>query len=120
MLKAHEYLRTKNIQTELVILDEEKHSYENYVKEEIESDILNNHMGYLKNQKGGIFTLFKSEMNVKDMELLEFLAIINIDTSKGGLKNNIKSLEEKYLENYQEIGKENKTPAFFGETNEML
>ncbi len=120
VLNAYEFFKMKNIETEIVILDEEKHSYENYVREEIEGTILNCQLGYLKNQKGGIFTLFKSEMNVKDMELLEFLAIINIDTSKGGLKNNIKSLEEKYLENYQEIGKENKTPAFFGETNDDI
>lgn len=48
VLKAYEYFRTKNIETELVILDEEKHSYENYVREEIEGAILNNHMAYLK------------------------------------------------------------------------
>ena len=57
VLKAYEYFRTKNIETELVILDEEKHSYENYVREEIEGAILNNHMSYLKNVKGGIFSL---------------------------------------------------------------
>ena len=33
VLKMYEFFRTKNIQTEIVILDEEKHSYENYVKE---------------------------------------------------------------------------------------
>ncbi len=120
VLKAYEFFKMKNIETEIVILDEEKHSYENYVREEIESTILNCHLGYLKNQKGGIFTLFKSEMNKNDMELLQFLAVINIDTNKGGLKNNIKSLEEKYLENYQEIGKENITQTFFGETNDDI
>ena len=118
VLKAYEFFKINNIETEIVILDEEKHSYENYVREEIEGTILNCHLGYLKNQKGGIFTLYKSEMNKNDMELLEFLAIISIDSSKGSLKNNIKALEEKYLENYQEIGKENVQPAFFGETND--
>ncbi len=57
VLKAYEFFRTKNIQTEIVILDEEKHSYENYVKEEIESSILSEQIAYLKNIKGGIYTL---------------------------------------------------------------
>ena len=33
ILKAYEFFRSKNVKTELVILDEEKHSYENYVRE---------------------------------------------------------------------------------------
>ena len=52
VLKAYEFFRTKNIEVEIVILDEEKHSYENYVREEIEGAILNSHMVYLKNQRG--------------------------------------------------------------------
>ena len=120
VLKAYEFFRTKNIQTEIVIIDEEKHSYENYVREEIEGTILNNHMGYLKNQKGGIFTLCKSETDKKDIELLEFLAVITIDSNKGGLKNNIKNLEEKYLEKYQEIGEENILPKLVEENNDDI
>ena len=52
VLKAYEFLRTKNIKTELVIIDEEKHSYENYVREEIENIVLNSQMAYLKNIRG--------------------------------------------------------------------
>ena len=111
MLKAYEFFRMKNIETEIVILDEEKHSYENYVKEEIEGSIFNTHMSYLKNQKGGIFTLSKVEMNKEDIELLEFLATIIIDSDKGGLKNNIKELEESYLEKYKIIGEEIQKPV---------
>ncbi len=106
VLKAYEFFRMKNVDTELVILDEEKHSYENFVKEEIENSILNQHIGYLKNQKGGIFTLNKGEIAKKDIELLEFLAQIVIDSDKGSLKNNIKELEESYLEKQQNMGQE--------------
>lgn len=106
VLKAYEYFRTKNIETELVILDEEKHSYENYVKEEIESSILNNHLAYLKNAKGGIFSLSKGEIAKKDIELLEFVSAIVIEGSKGGLKNAICDLEEGYLEKYKDIGED--------------
>lgn len=106
VLKAYEYFRTKNIETELVILDEEKHSYENYVKEEIESSILNNHLAYLKNAKGGIFSLSKGEIAKKDIELLEFVSAIVIEGSKGSLKNAICDLEEGYLEKYKDIGED--------------
>lgn len=118
MLKAYEFFKMKSVKTELVILDEEKHSYENYVKEEIEGSILNHHMGYLKNQRGGIFILSKSEIAKKDMELLEFLATIVIDSDKGGLQNNIKELEEAYLETYQLIGEEVVKPVFIEEEKE--
>ena len=106
VLKAYEFFRTKKVETEIVILDEERHSYENYVREEIEGSILNEHMSYLKNIKGGIFTLSKGEINQKDIELLEFLASITIDSSKGGLQNGVQDLEEEYLDGYKEIGEE--------------
>ena len=120
VLKAYEFFRMKGIDTEFVILDEEKHSYENYVREEIEGSILNYHMAYLKNQKGGIFTLSKGEIDKKDIELLEFLAKIIIDSDKGSLKNNIKELEENYLEKYEFIGEEVKNPIFVEEEKEDI
>lgn len=120
MLKAYEFFRMKSVETEIVILDEEKHSYENYVKEEIESSILNHQMGYLKNQKGGIFTLNKEEIDKKDIALLEFLATIIIDSDKGGLKNNIKELEESYLENDKTIGEEVQNPQMTEESNDDI
>ena len=119
-LKAHEFFRMKKVETEMVILDEEKHSYENYVKEEIEGSILNHHMAYLKNQRGGIFTLSKGEIDKKDIELLEFLASIIIDSDKGGLKNNIKELEENYLEKQEVIGEEVQKPVFEEEEKEDI
>lgn len=108
VLKAYEFFRTKNIQIEIVILDEEKHSYENYVKEEIESSILSEQIGYLKNIKGGIFTLSKGEINKKDIDLLEFISAITIDSKKGGIENNINDLEEEYLEKYKQVGEDKK------------
>ena len=103
VLKAYEFFRTKNVDVELVILDEEKHSYENYVREEIENEILNRHMSYLKNIKGGIFTLVKGEVDKKDINLLELISTVTIDCKKGGLENNIRDLEEDYLDNYKLI-----------------
>ena len=120
VLKAYEFFRTKNVQTELVILDEEKHSYENYVKEEIESSILNYHMAYLKNIRGGIFCLSPGEMNQADIELLEFVAKIIIDSSKGELENSIQEIEEEYLEKYKQIGEEETLPNLIEEDKEDI
>ena len=106
VLKAYEFIRTKNFELELVIIDEEKHSYENYVREEIDSLILNSQLSYLKNIRGGIFELSKNEVSKQDLELLEFIAAVVIDGSKGGLKNSIKDLEEEYLDKYKSIGNE--------------
>ena len=106
VLKAYEFIRTKNFEVELVIIDEEKHSYENYVREEIEGLILNSQMAYLKNIRGGIFELSKNEISKEDLELLEFVAKVIIDSSKGGLENALKDLEEEYLEKYKSVGNE--------------
>lgn len=115
VLKAYEYIRSKNIEVEIVFFDEEKYSYENYVREEIESNILNKNMGYLRNIKGGIFTISKSEILKKDALLIEYIAAITIDSSKGGIANNIKDIEEKYLEKYKEISKEVNKPIVIEE-----
>ena len=120
VLKAYEFFRIQNIETELVIIDEEKHSYENYVKEEIENSILNQHMGYFKNHKGGIFTLSKSEINKHDLDLLEFLAEIVINSDKGGLENNIREIEEAYIENDPFIGEEIQKPILTEDNNDDI
>ncbi|MBR3162487.1 MAG: hypothetical protein IKF17_00080 [Clostridia bacterium] len=98
MLKAYEFFRSKNIEAELVILDEEKHSYENYVKEEIEYSILNNQITYLKNVKGGIFVLSKDELSENDINLFEFVSSIVINSHLGNVENGLKDIEDEYEE----------------------
>lgn len=111
VLKAYEFFRTKKIDVEIVILDEERHSYENYVKEEIEEMILNEHMVYLKNNRGGIFTLTKSEMEKKDLELFNVVASLVIDSSKGGIESNLHDIEEEYLEKTKPMENEKVKPV---------
>ena len=120
ILKAYEYFRTKNVETEIVIMDEEKYSYENYIREEIETTILNHHMGYLKNIKGGIFVLNEEEVDKRDLEFLDFISAITIYCAKGNLENNIKEIEEEYLENYKEITEEENTNVFLEENMEDI
>ncbi len=106
VLKAYEYMKTKGFETELVIIDEEKYSYENYVREEIEGTILNCQLSYLKNIRGGIFELSKNEISKEDFNLLRFLATIVIEANKGGIRNSIKDIEEEYLEKYKNVENE--------------
>ena len=61
VLKMYEFFLSKNIKIELVFLDEEQFSYQNYVKEEIESKILDKHLLYKMNINGGIFVLSKKQ-----------------------------------------------------------
>ena len=105
ILKAYEFFRTKNIKVELVIINEENYSYENYIRDEIESAILNSHQAFLKNIKGGIFVLSKSEMDIQDVNLIKFVSTLVIDSHLGNLENIIKDMEEEVLENYRTIEK---------------
>ena len=68
--------------------------------------ILNSQMAYLKNIRGGIFELSRNEISKEDLELLEFVAKVTIDSSKGGLENSLKEIEEEYLEKYKNVENE--------------
>lgn len=120
VLKAYEFFRTKNLETELIILDEEKHSYENYVREDVENIIQNSQIAYLKNIRAGIFELSKNEISKDDLNLLNFVATIIIDANKGGIKNALKELEEEYLEKYKDVGKEQQITLIENENNENI
>lgn len=106
VLKMYEFFRSKNIKIDLLFLDEEKHSYENYVREEIESQILDRHLSFLKNLKGGIYVLSKNEMPKKDIDLINFLSTFTIDTHLGDLRHLIYDLEEEYFSSVQNVPEE--------------
>ena len=103
VIKMYEYLKTKNIKMELVIIDEEDYSYENYVRDEVEGVVLNSQLAYMKNIFGGIFVLSKSEMNIQDINLIKFVSTIVIDSHLGSLENIIKDMEDEILDNYRTI-----------------
>ena len=103
VLKMYEFFRSKNIQIDLVFLDEENHSYENYVLEEINLQIADKHLVYMINQRAGIFILSKSELPKKDLDLLNFVSSFTIDTHQGDLSHLIQDLEEEYIGSVQNI-----------------
>jgi len=98
ILKIYEYIKTKNINIDVVILNEEKYSYEQYLREEIESVIRNRHMEYLINQKGGIFIINTDDQKEKDF--LEFISNLIIEND---VYNTINNFEEVYLEKIPKI-----------------
>ena len=104
ILKAHEYFRSKNIKVDLVILNSEENSYDQYVNYEIENAILNKQMEYLKNISGGIFVININQINREDIELLEFKSNFIINAKDGDIKNAINDLEEEYLKESSNIG----------------
>ncbi len=92
ILKAFEYLRAKNVEFDLVIINEEESSYERYIKEMIENEILNSQLEYLQNVRSGIFVINKNE--TENIEGLEFFASLVLDSKYGNLKSNLIELEE--------------------------
>ena len=103
ILKMYEYFRTKNIDVDIVFLDEEKYSYENYVHGEIDSKIADKHLEYMKNVKGGIFVLSSNEISKEDVKLLNFVSELTIEANKGDLQHVINDLEDEYLSSLTKI-----------------
>jgi len=58
-VKAYEYYRTKNIEIDLVILNEEESSYENYVKDAIERVLFNHNIMFNTSGEHEISEVFK-------------------------------------------------------------
>ena len=104
MLKAHEFYLSKNIKLDLVILNMEENSYEQYLKYEIENEILNKQMEYLKNKSGGIFVINANQIEKEDIDLLEFKASFVIDAKLGDIKTQIKDLETEYIKTLKNVG----------------
>ena len=99
-LNAYEYFRAKGIKIDLVILNEEKESYENYVKDAIMSAILNKNISYLLNIPGGIFCLNNIDKN--DKKLLEQRANLVINAYYNSLALQMEELENMILDNVKE------------------
>ena len=115
VLKAYEYFRNKNIKIDLIILNQEENSYDQYVSYEIENTILNRQMEYLKNISGGIFVINKNQIEKDDIDLLEFKANIVLDAKNGDIRTIIEDLEEEYTKSIENIGIEAKQENIYQE-----
>ena len=101
-LKAYEYFKVKNIKIDLVILNEEKKTYENYLQEEIQNAILDKGLGYLQNANGGIY-IIQNDIDKKSKRIIEYRANLLINAGLGNIERQLKDYEEEYLEKVKEI-----------------
>mgnify|MGYP005765046221 CR=1 FL=1 len=115
-IKAYEYFRVKNIKTDLVILNEEKKTYENYLYDEIQNAILDRNLGYLQNINGGIFVISGIDKNSK--QILEYRANLLINAHLGSIARQIKDFEDEYLEKEKYIADETPIQTIIQEENE--
>ena len=107
---------SKNVKIDLVIVNEEKNTYENYVYEDILNAILDSNLAYMQNQKGGIYVLNNLDKNEK--RILEYRANLLINAHLGNMERQIKDYEEEYLETRKEIGDEIQTGPLWEEESQ--
>ena len=111
ILKAKEFFNLKNCEIDIVILNEEKNVYEQYVKEKIENAILERHLAYLLGQTNGIFIVNNNDLSPRQRNTLVFRSNLCLDAGRGKLKEQIEELEESYIDQKEEIGFEKKVSA---------
>ena len=107
LIKCYDFLKNKNLEFDLVIINEEEGGYEQYVKQEIDGAILNKRLEYMKNVHGGIFVLDSQNMHKEDIELLEFVSKLTIDAAGGNVKTQLEEMEEELLSSVKNIGEYN-------------
>ena len=101
-IKAFEYFKVKNVKIDLVILNDEKKTYENYLQEEIQNAILDRNLGYMQNISGGIY-IIQGNIDKKSRRILEYRANLLINAGLGSIARQLKDFEEEYLDNLKEI-----------------
>ncbi len=109
ILKAYNYLRVKNIQIDLIIINQEKYSYEGVIREAIFNSILNENLSYLQNIRGGIFVL--ENLTNEEINFLKYRSNLTIDSEYGNIYRYLKELEEDYIDQIKEIQTESE-PKF--------
>ena len=101
-IQAYEYFKVKNIRIDLVILNEEKKNYENYLQEEIQNAILDKNLGYMQNINGGIF-IIQNNIDEDSKNIIEYRANLLINAEWGGISRQLKDFEDEYIEKMKDI-----------------
>jgi cellobiose phosphorylase len=92
LLRAHEYLRVKNIRFDLVILSEETSTYHLETHNELLHQIKVSGGTALINQRGGIFLLRKDTTPPEDQTLIKSVAKVYLNADRGNLKKQVQML----------------------------
>ena len=72
LLETIEFFNVKNIRIDLCILNNEKISYETFVKEEINESIKNRRLEYLRNNQ--IYVFNKNELTNDDIKIIKAIS----------------------------------------------
>ena len=91
LLDTIEFFNVKNIRIDLCVLNNEKVSYETFVKDEIIEAIRNHRLEYLIDNQ--IFILNKKELTNDDIEVIEAVSTVKMYGNIGGIKNNLEEVE---------------------------
>lgn len=122
LVKAYEYFRMKNLEIDLVILNEEKENYDSYVKDAIHDAILNRNIAYMLNIKGGIYVL--NNIKKEDKNLISMYSKLVIDAANGSLNLQLNDLEDEIPKvNVNQNNERNEIPDLTEETrteNQLL
>lgn len=100
LLETIEFFNVKNIRIDLCILNNEKMSYETFVKDEINESIKNHRLEYLRNSQ--VFVFNKNELSNSDIKIIKSIACIDIIGEIGGVKNNLDELENREIKKYEQ------------------
>ena len=98
LLETIEFFNVKNIRIDLCILNNEKISYETFVKEEINESIKNRRLEYLRNNQ--IYVFNKNELTNDDIKIIKAISCIRFTGEYGGIKNNLDEIENKEEQKY--------------------
>lgn len=107
LLETIEFFKVKNIKIDLVILNQEKISYETFIKDGINESIENHRIDYLRNNQ--IYLLNSSEVTKEDVENIKAISDITIKANIGGIKENLEELEKQIKSEKVEKYKQNKS-----------
>jgi cyclic beta-1,2-glucan synthetase len=94
-LLAHEFLRLKKFEFDLLILNEEKVTYQSNLKESIQTLIDTSLSRPLIDKPGGIFVRESAFIGTEDKILLEASARVILDSQWGSLEDNLELIPKK-------------------------
>ena len=94
LLQAHAYWRQHGLMADLVILNEESSSYEQPLKEQLESLIQARAMFTAVDQPGGVFLLSIDQMPAQDLALFLAAARVSLIAARGPLSQQLAARSE--------------------------
>ena len=115
LVNAFEYYKTLNIAVDLIIVNEEKGAYENYVGEAIDG-IVNNRQIYTYNEQGRIYTL--SNLSSEDKDLLRVRANCIFYGGSGKIDFQLDEMDFEYTKLLKNIKYQEKRNAVVVKNNE--